>query len=104
MVHVERFHDLENHLLVRFDVLAEARYSPRRVFRPRASESINFLNAVELGVGVCGGQVVKPLAGRTESIGVRNEDSELRETIEKLAQKSDRIDNAKVRTNSLEFA
>jgi hypothetical protein len=34
---------------------------------------INFLNALlNSGVGVCGGQVVKPLAGRTESIGVRN--------------------------------
>ena len=33
----------------------------------------NLLNAlVSSGVGVCGGSVVKPLAGRTESIGVRN--------------------------------
>jgi hypothetical protein len=33
----------------------------------------NFLNALlTSGVGVCGGPVVKPLAGRTESIGVRN--------------------------------
>jgi hypothetical protein len=33
----------------------------------------NFLNALlEIGVGVCGGAAVKPLAGRTESIGVRN--------------------------------
>ena len=33
----------------------------------------NLLNALmNSGVGVCGGTVVKPLAGRTESIGVRN--------------------------------
>ena len=33
----------------------------------------NLLNALmNTGVGVCGGAVVKPLAGRTESIGVRN--------------------------------
>jgi hypothetical protein len=33
----------------------------------------NLLNALlNSGVGVCGGPVVKPLAGRTESIGVRN--------------------------------
>jgi hypothetical protein len=33
----------------------------------------NLLNAlVSYGVGVCGGPIVKPLAGRTESIGVRN--------------------------------
>ncbi|MCZ2080562.1 MAG: hypothetical protein HUU41_00665 [Bryobacteraceae bacterium] len=33
----------------------------------------NFANALmQVGVGVCGGSVVKPLAGRTESIGVRN--------------------------------
>ncbi len=33
----------------------------------------NFLNALlNSGVGVCGGAVVKPLAGRTESIGARN--------------------------------
>lgn len=33
----------------------------------------NLLNALmSTGVGVCGGSVVKPLAGRTESIGVRN--------------------------------
>lgn len=33
----------------------------------------NLLNAlVSSGVGVCGGPIVKPLAGRTESIGVRN--------------------------------
>lgn len=33
----------------------------------------NLLNALmNTGVGVCGGSVVKPLAGRTESIGVRN--------------------------------
>lgn len=33
----------------------------------------NFLNAlVQVGVGVCGGIVVKPLAGRTESFGARN--------------------------------
>ena len=33
----------------------------------------NLLNALmNSGVGVCGGNVVKPLAGRTESIGVRN--------------------------------
>ena len=33
----------------------------------------NLLNALlNAGVGVCGGSVVKPLAGRTESIGVRN--------------------------------
>lgn len=33
----------------------------------------NLLNALmNTGVGVCGGTVVKPLAGRTESIGVRN--------------------------------
>ena len=33
----------------------------------------NFLNALlNTGVGVCGGGVVKPLAGRTEPLGVRN--------------------------------
>ncbi len=33
----------------------------------------NFLNALlEVGVGVCGGSVVKPLAGRTETVGARN--------------------------------
>jgi hypothetical protein len=33
----------------------------------------NLLNALmNTGVGVCGGPIVKPLAGRTESIGVRN--------------------------------
>ncbi|MBV8819869.1 MAG: hypothetical protein JO022_16015 [Acidobacteriaceae bacterium] len=33
----------------------------------------NLLTALmNTGVGVCGGPVVKPLAGRTESIGVRN--------------------------------
>jgi hypothetical protein len=33
----------------------------------------NFLNALlNTGVGVCGGSVVKPLAGRTEPQGVRN--------------------------------
>jgi hypothetical protein len=33
----------------------------------------NFLNALmNIGVGVCGGTIVKPLAGRTESFGARN--------------------------------
>jgi hypothetical protein len=33
----------------------------------------NFLNAlISVGVGVCGGAVVKPLAGRTETFGTRN--------------------------------
>ena len=33
----------------------------------------NFLNAlVDTGVGVCGGEVVKPLAGRTEAVGSKN--------------------------------
>jgi hypothetical protein len=33
----------------------------------------NFLNALlEVGVGVCGGPAVKPLAGRSESVGPRN--------------------------------
>ena len=33
----------------------------------------NLLNAlVNTGVGVCGGPIVKPLAGRTEAIGTRN--------------------------------
>lgn len=33
----------------------------------------NFLNALmNIGVGVCGGAIVKPLAGRTESFGARN--------------------------------
>lgn len=33
----------------------------------------NFLSAlVGSGVGVCGGPVVKPLAGRTETPGARN--------------------------------
>lgn len=33
----------------------------------------NFLNALmNIGVGVCGGAIVKPLAGRTESFGTRN--------------------------------
>ena len=33
----------------------------------------NFLNALlNTGVGVCGGSVVKPLAGRTEHVGSRN--------------------------------
>ena len=33
----------------------------------------NLLNALmNTGVGVCGGPIAKPLAGRTESIGVRN--------------------------------
>jgi hypothetical protein len=33
----------------------------------------NFLNAlVSVGVGVCGGAIVKPLAGRTETFGTRN--------------------------------
>jgi hypothetical protein len=34
---------------------------------------LNLLKALlSVGVGVCGGAVVKPLAGRTEAIGVRN--------------------------------
>jgi hypothetical protein len=33
----------------------------------------NFLNALmNVGVGVCGGMIVKPLAGRTETFGSRN--------------------------------
>ena len=33
----------------------------------------NLLNALlSVGVGVCGGKVVKPLAGRSETIGSRN--------------------------------
>jgi hypothetical protein len=33
----------------------------------------NFLNALmTVGVGVCGGAIVKPLAGRTETFGTRN--------------------------------
>jgi hypothetical protein len=33
----------------------------------------NFLNALlNTGVGVCGGNIVKPLAGRTEHVGSRN--------------------------------
>jgi hypothetical protein len=33
----------------------------------------NLLNALlNIGVGVCGGSAVKPLAGRTEAIGARN--------------------------------
>ena len=33
----------------------------------------NFLNALmSIGVGVCGGAIVKPLAGRTETFGQRN--------------------------------
>jgi hypothetical protein len=33
----------------------------------------NLLNALlNIGVGVCGGTIVKPLAGRTESFGTRN--------------------------------
>jgi hypothetical protein len=33
----------------------------------------NFLNALmSVGVGVCGGTVVKPLAGRSEGIGIKN--------------------------------
>jgi hypothetical protein len=33
----------------------------------------NFLNALlSVGVGVCGGSVIKPLAGHTEGIGTRN--------------------------------
>ena len=33
----------------------------------------NLLNAlINTGVGVCGGPIIKPLAGRTESIGARN--------------------------------
>jgi len=33
----------------------------------------NLLNAlINTGVGVCGGPIVKPLAGRTEAIGTRN--------------------------------
>ena len=33
----------------------------------------HFLNALmNTGVGVCGGPIVKPLAGRTETIGIRN--------------------------------
>jgi hypothetical protein len=33
----------------------------------------NLMNALlNVGVGVCGGSIVKPLAGRTESIGTRN--------------------------------
>ena len=33
----------------------------------------HFLNALmNTGVGVCGGSIVKPLAGRTETIGTRN--------------------------------
>lgn len=33
----------------------------------------NLLNALlNTGVGVCGGPTVKPLAGRTETIGPRN--------------------------------
>jgi hypothetical protein len=33
----------------------------------------NLLNALlNIGVGVCGGSIVKPLAGRTETFGARN--------------------------------
>jgi len=33
----------------------------------------NFVNALlNTGVGVCGGSIVKPLAGRTEHVGARN--------------------------------
>ena len=33
----------------------------------------NFLNALlNTGVGVCGGPIVRPLAGRTEHVGARN--------------------------------
>jgi hypothetical protein len=33
----------------------------------------NLLNALmNTGVGVCGGPIVKPLAGRTENVGSRN--------------------------------
>jgi hypothetical protein len=33
----------------------------------------NLLNALlNVGVGVCGGSIVRPLAGRTESFGARN--------------------------------
>jgi hypothetical protein len=33
----------------------------------------NFLNALaSVGVGVCGGGIIKPLAGRTETFGTRN--------------------------------
>ena len=33
----------------------------------------NLLNALlNIGVGVCGGSTVKPLAGRTETFGARN--------------------------------
>ncbi len=41
--------------------------------RPIYAVLYNLLNALlNTGVGVCGGSIVKPLAGRTESIGPRN--------------------------------
>lgn len=46
--------------------------------QPITEESIyavlfNFLNALlNVGVGVCGGPIVRPLAGRTERVGSRN--------------------------------
>ncbi len=64
---------------VRVQVLKELPASFRLPGRQPVTEQMvyallyNFLHALlNVGVGVCGGPVVKPLAGRTESAGPRN--------------------------------
>ncbi len=64
---------------VRIQVLKELPASFRLPGRQPVTEQMvyalvyNFLHALlNVGVGVCGGPVVKPLAGRTESAGPRN--------------------------------
>ena len=64
---------------VRIQITKELPGSLRMPCRQPVSEQVvyavfyNLLNALlHTGVGVCGGPTVKPLAGRTESVGARN--------------------------------
>src|SRR5271154_2045178 len=64
---------------VRLQISKELPVSFRMPGKQPVSEQVvyavlyNLLNALlNTGVGVCGGSIVKPLAGRTESIGTRN--------------------------------
>jgi hypothetical protein len=64
---------------IRLQITKELPGSFRMPGRQPVSEQVvyavffNLLNALlNTGVGVCGGPTVKPLAGRTESVGVKN--------------------------------
>ncbi len=72
-----RGHTLQNAL--RVQISKELPGTFRMPGRQPVSEQViyavffNLLNALlNTGVGVCGGSIVKPLAGRTESIGAKN--------------------------------